>query len=402
MPADPPRPATLLVPIGLLAFASYTTGSGMRLLDPLLPMVAGEFGVPVAGAAWLVAGFLLPYGLGQLGFGPLGDRYGKLRVACLAVLAYAVVTLLSVLAGGLSSLTLLRVLAGLAAGAVIPLMIAYLGDVVPYADRQAVIGRFSTGMVMAQLVTGPVAGVLGGLAGWRSVFLLLGVLALAAGGLLVWRLGWPALREKPRATTGQRTLEAYAVLLGRRSGRWLMLTSFANGFVLFGGAFPFIGSYLIEHFGLTAAASGGVVAGFGVGAFAYTRTARRLVGYFGERRLMLRGGVGLALGLAALAVAPSWPWVLALQVWLGMAFYMFHGVLQARATEVLPEARGTAMAGFAMALFLGQSLGSLAFGLGIAWVGYQGAFGVAAAGTLVLGLWARSGVPVKGKPAPPG
>ncbi len=397
MPAESSPTATLLVPIGLLAFAAYTTGSGMRMLDPLLPMVAGEFNRPVAGAAWLVAGFLLPYGVGQLGFGPLGDRYGKLRVACLAVLAYAVVTLLSALAGSLGGLTFLRVLAGLAAGAVIPLLIAYLGDVVPYADRQAVIGRFSTGMVMAQLVTGPVAGVLGGLAGWRSVFLLLGLLALGAGGLLVWRLGWPALLARPRASHGQRTLEAYAVLLRRPAGRWLMLTSFANGFFLFGGAFPFIGSYLIEGFGLTAALSGLVVAGFGVGAFAYTRLARRLVGRYGERRLMLRGGIGLALGLAGLALAPGWPGVLALQVWLGLAFYMFHGVLQARATEVLPEARGTAMAGFAMSLFLGQSLGSLAFGLGIGWVGYQGAFAAAAAGMLVLALWSQGGVPVRPK-----
>ncbi len=396
MPADTPRLA-LLVPIGLLAFASYTTGSGMRLLDPLLPMVAGEFAVPVSGAAWLVAGFLLPYGLGQLGFGPLGDRYGKLRVACLAVLAYAVFTLLSVLAGSLGALTLLRVLAGLAAGAVIPLMIAYLGDVVPYADRQAVLGRFSTGMVMAQLLTGPVAGVLGGVAGWRSAFLLLGVLALAAGSLLVWRLGLPMLTARPQAVGGQRTLEGYAVLLRRPAGRWLVLVAFGNGFLLFGGAFPFVGSYLIQDFGLSTALSGVVVAGFGLGAFAYTRLARRLVGYFGERRLLLRGGIGLALGLAGLAVAPSWPWVLALQLWLGMAFYMFHGVLQARATEVLPEARGTAMAGFALSLFLGQSVGSLVFGFGSGVVGFRAAFAVAAVATLGLGIWARTGVGVRGK-----
>ncbi len=401
MPADPPRLA-LLVPIGLLAFASYTTGSGMRLLDPLLPMVAGEFAVPVSGAAWLVAGFLLPYGLGQLGFGPMGDRYGKLRVACLAVLAYGVFTLLSVLAGSLGALTLLRVLAGLAAGAVIPLMIAYLGDVVPYADRQAVLGRFSTGMVMAQLLTGPVAGVLGGVAGWRSAFLLLGVLALAAGGLLVWRLGLPMLTARPQPTGGQRTLEAYAVLLRRRAGRWLVLVAFGNGFLLFGGAFPFVGSYMIEDFGLSTALSGLVVAGFGLGAFGYTRLARRLVGYFGERRLLLRGGIGLALGLGGLALAPSWPFVLALQVWLGLAFYMFHGVLQARATEVLPEARGTAMAGFALSLFLGQSIGSLVFGLGIGLVGYPGAFALAGLGALGLALWARTGIPVKGKPVAAG
>jgi MFS transporter, DHA1 family, inner membrane transport protein len=393
MPAASPHPVAVLAPIGLMAFAGYTTGSGMRMLDPLLPMVAADFNVPVAGATSLVAGFLLPYGLGQIGIGPLGDRYGKLRVACLAVLAYAVLMLAGALAGGLASLTLLRVLAGLAAGAVIPLMIAHLGDVVPYGDRQGVIGRFSTGMVMAQLITGPIAGVLGGLAGWRAVFLLLGVLALLAGVLLVWRLGAAVLRAGPQGSGRGRTLEAYAALLSRPAGRWLLSVSFANGFCLFGGAFPFIGSYLIEQFGLSAALAGMVVAGFGLGSLTYTRLADWLVRRYGERRLMLRGGIGLAMGLAGLALAPSWPWVLGLQIWLGLAFYMFHGVLQARATEVLPDARGTAMAGFAMSLFLGQSVGSLAFGLGLAAIGYRGAFALAATGVLALAVWARLGVP---------
>jgi predicted MFS family arabinose efflux permease len=77
---------------------------------------------------------------------------------------------------------------------------------------------------------------------------------------------------------------------------------------------------------------------------------------------------------------------------LGLAFYMFHGVLQVRATEALPEARGTAVGAFALALFLGQGAGSLVFGLGLAAVGYRGAFAVAGAGVLALALWARQGV----------
>jgi predicted MFS family arabinose efflux permease len=381
-----------------MAFCGFTTGSGMRVLDPLLPMVAADLGVPVAGAALLVAAFLLPYGLGQLAIGPLGDRYGKLAIACGAVLAYGGISLLHGLASGLTGLALLRMLAGLAAGAVIPLMIAHLGDTVPYAERQGVIGSFSTGMVMAQLVTGPLAGILGGLAGWRAASMLLGGLALLAGGLLVARLGLAALLRRPGGGGG-RTLDAYAALLHRPAGRWLMTVAFINGFCLFGGAFPFVGSYLIERFGLSAALAGVVVAGFGLGALLYTRIARRLVAHFGERRLLLRGGVGLALGLLALLLAPDWPLVLAVQVWLGLAFYMFHGVLQARATEVLPEARGTAVAGFALFLFLGQSAGSLAFGVGLASIGYRGAFALAAAGVLALALWARRGVPGRGRPA---
>ena len=74
------------IPIALFALAGFTTGAGMRMLDPLLPSVAAAFGVRVAQATSLIAGFVLPYGLVQLVAGPLGDRLGKVRIASIAVL----------------------------------------------------------------------------------------------------------------------------------------------------------------------------------------------------------------------------------------------------------------------------------------------------------------------------
>jgi predicted MFS family arabinose efflux permease len=68
----------------------------------------------------------------------------------------------------------------------------------------------------------------------------------------------------------------------------------------------------------------------------------------------------------------------------GLAFFMFHGVLQARATEALPEARGTAVSAFAMALFLGQTVGSLVFAMVIALTGYRISLGLAGLILIVL------------------
>jgi predicted MFS family arabinose efflux permease len=50
----------------------------------------------------------------------------------------------------------------------------------------------------------------------------------------------------------------------------------------------------------------------------------------------------------------------------------------------MPEARGTAVAGFAMALFLGQALGAVVFGGVIAAAGFTPAFLLAAAGIVAL------------------
>jgi predicted MFS family arabinose efflux permease len=373
------RPDLALLP--LLALAGFAAGGGMRLMDPLLPLLAADFGVGVAAIAPVVAGFSLAYGAGQLVTGPLGDRFGKVWVAAIALVLYGVGLAVSAAAWDLTSMVVLRTGTGLVAGAVIPLAIAWIGDAVPYEDRQATIGRFLTGMVMAQLLVGPLSGVVAEVAGWRASFLVLAALALVVGALMLRRAA------PERGTVRGLGLSQYGVLLRAASGRRLMGAAALDGAVLFGGAFPFIGAFLIESFGLSPGRAGIVVAGFGIGAFIYTRTAKRLVAWLGERGLVGGGGALLAAALGGLALAPAW-WVVALlQVPLGMAFYMFHGVLQARATEALPESRATAVSAFAMALFLGQSAGALAFGAVLHAGGYPAVFGLAAAATAGLAAW---------------
>ncbi|MBB3896607.1 MFS transporter [Roseococcus suduntuyensis] len=374
------------LPLGLMAFGGFAIGAGMRLLDPLLPMIAVGFGTTVAGAAILIAAFALPYGAGQIATGPLGDRLGKVRVASFALIAYGLVSMASALAQGLTDLTIMRALAGLFAGAVIPLMMAHIGDSVPYEDRQAAIGRFLTGMVFAQMLAGPMSGVLGENFGWRASFLAAGGLAVGAGGLMAWKLlrGAP-----PPVPSGAGMFSGFGKLLRARAGRKLLMLAGLNGALLFGGAFPFVASFLIERFGLSAAEAGLVMAGFGAGAFLYTRIAKRLVRRFGERGLLGIGGAALMGLLLLISVAWAWWVVLVAQLCIGLAFFMFHGVLQARATEALPEARGTAVSAFAMALFLGQTVGTLVFAGVIAWGDYRVAFALAGVGVGGLAWWAR-------------
>ena len=185
--------------------------------------------------------------------------------------------------------------------------------------------------------------------GWRSSFLVLGALAVGIGALLLRHFGRLLWRAPTRSAPRTPGLVAYLALLSRPAGRWLLICAFFDGLCLFGGAFPFVGAFVIQEFGLRAGFAGMVVAFFGLGAFLYTRFARGLVRRFGEARLLFGGGLGLAVFLGALAAAPNWQAAAAAQFVMGLLFYMFHGVLQARATEALPEARGTAVSAFALA-----------------------------------------------------
>jgi len=380
----------MTLPIWLMALAGFAVGAGMRILDPLLPMLARDFGVGLGAVAPLIGGFALAYGLGQLAAGPLGDAFGKLRVAGVAMALYALTLFAASLAGDLTALLAIRVLSGLVAAATIPLFIAQIGDEVAYEHRQAAIGRFLMGMVMANLLAGPISGIVAETAGWRASFLVLATLGAAITLFFAWRLGagWRA----PGRGGGGIGLGMFAKLFGRPAGRRLMLAAAADGLLWFGGAFPFVASLLIDRFHLSAAEAGLIAASFGLGAFVYTRAAAPLVRLLGERGLVLWGSLGMAACFAALALAAHWWVALLAQALVGLLFFMVHGVLQARATEALPEARGTAVAGFAMALFLGQALGAVVFGTLIAEIGFREAFLTAAAGTVVLAFAIRASV----------
>ena len=65
------------------------------------------------------------------------------------------------------------------------------------------------------------------------------------------------------------------------------------------------------------------------------------------------------MGLCALVLAytPHWFPAAAASLLAGFGFFMFHNTMQANATQMAPEARGTAVSLFASFLFLGQSIG---------------------------------------------
>ncbi len=153
------------------------------------------------------------------------------------------------------------------------------------------------------------------------------------------------------------------------------------------GSFPFLAPYLHTRFGLAYETVGLVLAAFGVGAFAYTRWVKQMVGRLGETGMVMLGGWLIAVALGIGMASDDWPIFFLVQLALGAGYLMLHGVLQARATELMPDARSTAVAGFVFMLFLGQALGALGMGYLIGRFGYQTAFWIDAASVGGLTVW---------------
>src|SRR5262249_16345512 len=109
--------------------------------------------------------------------------------------------------------------------------------------------------------------------------------------------------------------------------------------------------------GLNFGAIGLIVGTFGVGGLLYAASVSLLVNRFGQAGLAMFGGLLLGLAYLTLAIGSSW-WLAPFAVTaIGLGFYALHNPLQTNATQMTPQARGTAVAIFSSAIYLGQTLG---------------------------------------------
>ena len=336
--------------------AAFASAANMRVIDPLLIQLSVEFGVTVGQASIAATLFLFANGVFVLVHGPFGDRYGKMPVVAIACLAAALCCAVSALATSLAMLAAARFLTGVTSSAIIPLAIAWLGDNVPYDKRQATLARFLTGQTLGLMTGAAMGGALGDWLGWRMVFWVLAAIYVVAGAAL-----FAVMRARPDlARPGARAEGSMvAQMLGVLKRRWaltvIVVVALEGG--VFWGAFTFVGADLHQRFGLGFAAVGLAVAAFGGGGFLYVTVAPHLVRLLGERGLVLWGGCGLGLAFAILALAPDVSVAFAAIVVCGITFYMLHNTLQTHGTQMAPEVRGSALALFALCLFVGQAVG---------------------------------------------
>lgn len=369
----------------LIAAAGFISIGMFRLTDPLLPAIAEEFSSSIGSVAMTVTAFTLGYGMFQLVYGPLGDRIGKLRVMAAALMVAALAAAACTWAGSVAALTALRFAGGMAAGAIVPLAIAHIGDTVAYGARQTAIGHFLAATVTGQIVGGSLAGMFAEYFGWRLAFLAFGI----AGMAIAARIGMVAARLPRPATPGPGHVRiTHLALLRRRDTRVVWGGVFLEGcFVM--GAVPYAGAALRHQFGLDYFTIGLILGSFGVGGLLYSASVRWLVTNLGERGMVMVGGVLVTLSYALLATAAQWQvYILALAL-VGGGFFCMHSTLQTRGTELAPQARGTAMSGFALSLFMGQGVGVYVVSHLVDGPGYGVAFAVAGIGTALIafGLW---------------
>ena len=345
----------------LLSFATFASMVAQRICDAMLPELSRTFSVSLAQAAQVVSVFAVVYGLSQLIYGPLGDRLGKFGVVTWATLACSVGSVVAVFADSLNMLLLARVMVALGAAAIIPLAMAWIGDEVAYGQRQETLARVGLGTTLGIVGGQLFGGVITDTLGWRWAFGLMTLLFGVVGALLVvdWRRQSAGRVQQASALEGRPGFVSQALII--ITGRWtriVLLTAFIEGVAGF-GVLAIWASHLNQQLGLSLSAAGAIVALFGLGGMLYMLVARQLIRRLGEGGLALAGCGVLGLCALVFGLSPHWALTLPASLIAGFGFFMFHNTMQTNATQMAPNARGTGVSMFALALFMGQSVGVL-------------------------------------------
>jgi predicted MFS family arabinose efflux permease len=342
--------------ITLLSFAAFASAASLRVCDPLLPVFAREFDTTLGHAAHTISSFSIAYGFLQIVYGPMGDRFGKYRLVAWAVLACTIGGLGVILAPSIGTVVVFRTLTGATAAGIIPMSMAWIGDNVEYSERQAILARFLTGQIVGFASGQLIGGIFADTLGWRWGFALLVVIYIGVGTLLLNELRRNPQLDQHARKAPEHVVEQMLAVLRLSWARRVLATVFLEGMAVF-GVLAFVPSDLHARFGISLTVAGAVLGTYGVGGLVFALSAKRFVRRLGESGLSATGCVLLALGLASLVPVPSWVLAIPGCIAIGLGFYMLHNTLQTNATQMAPSTRGTAVALFASAFFLGQAAG---------------------------------------------
>jgi EmrB/QacA subfamily drug resistance transporter len=194
LPRSDARPTSLRVAFAVLVLAMLPAVLDQTVLATALPTIAGELG-SLGDISHLVTVYVLASTASTPLWGKLGDRHGRRALLGGALSLFLVASAACGVAQNLDQLIVARGIQGLAAGGLMSLAMASVGDLVAPRERARWQGRIAT-VFAGAAVAGPlIGGLLVEHASWRWVFyvnLPVGLLALAG----LWRYLPAGTREQ--------------------------------------------------------------------------------------------------------------------------------------------------------------------------------------------------------------
>jgi MFS transporter, DHA1 family, multidrug resistance protein len=380
MPAKP-MPATLVVWFTSLFLGLQPITTDLYL--PALPSMTQALGASMPQAQLTLSALLLCFGISQLIWGPVSDKYGRRPVLLAGLALYVLASVGSAFALSVESLIVWRALQGVAMGAPVMCARAMARDLYAPEEAARVVSKGLSGLGVIAVLCVPLGSLLSASLGWRFALLALGVFGAACLALVVLRFNETNQRRNAQALQPATLISTWRGILSHPQF-WayalLALTSY-GGLFTFLAASSFVYLQALGHSKLTyTLVMVSVSAMYVLGTF----LGRQLLVRHGVQRMVWIGGwitlMACLMYLSFYFFEITSLWALVPAQWIFMVGHGFHQPAgQSSSAAAFPQAAGaaSAMAGFLMML--------AAFGMG-SWLG-KAMDGSARPMLLGIGVW---------------
>jgi MFS family permease len=321
---------------------------GGGILAPLIPSVAAGLHTSQALVAGAITAYMVPFAGLQLVSGTIAERLGGGLVVRAGYVAFGGAAVLCAFPPDAWAFVGARALAGAANAFLSPILLAALSESVAPEVLGRSVGTFAA-VQAAGVAFAPVLGGALGEVSWRLAFLLV---AAVSAGLAVPRVGLrPRRRDAPAAT------------LRSLWSRWIGLVAAAGaaGYLGFTSLGFVVALVCAREFRLGSAATGLVVAAYGLGGIALGRAGGRAADRIGRPQTALLGGAACCASVLALAFVPTaWGFGLVFLL-VGFAGAFAWAGLNTVAVESFPQNRAGAVSAFSAFKFFGLALAPVVY-----------------------------------------
>lgn len=364
----------------ILGLAGFVTMADNWVVSPILPSIAQDLNVDVASASIVIAAYMLPFGLFQLLYGYLAERFGKRQVITFSISMFTIATALCAFAVAIPDLAVYRALTGMFAASIMPISLALIGDVFPMEERQSAIGSFMGISFLGQGLSMAIGGSIAYFLNWRGVFGVYAGLAVLSS-LLLFTIGKRIPSTKNKESNG---IRPYINILKNPSSVIIYTLVIFEGVFLI-GSFSFLGGFIKQVFDLNNFVIGMVMTAFGVMALLAGRKSGMIAAKIGRKKTAV---IGLSFAFIAdilLVTMGSFLPVVVIAVGLmGFGFMLAHSTFLTIATEFAAKARGIAMSLVAFCFMGGGGIGTAIGGKIVAASSFEMLFMIYGIGLLLV------------------
>ena len=353
----PPRMSKLLILLGAI---SILTPFSLDMYLPALPAIAADLKASASAVQLTLPAFFVGLAISQLLFGSLADHVGRRPPLLFGLLLALAGSLGCALAGGVTALTVWRVVQALGVGSASVIPRAVVRDRFDVAHTARALSLLGLITGLGPILAPPLGGAILLVAGWRFEFWMLSALAAVC-----FLIAFSTLRESiPAERSSVMGPKLWLSLLTDRrySGYALPANLMQSGVFAYIAGAPFV---YIDHFKLTPQQFAWMFGANAIGLMLVGRINAHIVARLGpelifRRAMLVNAGLGLVLlGMALSGYGGFWGIAIPQLLYVSMLGFNFANGF-ALALAHFGSSAGTASALFGMLQFLSAGVAGAA------------------------------------------